>query len=240
MLDRLESAFRTQRRFLDDVGHELRTPITVVRGHLDLMDPSDPGEVTGTVDLVSDELRRMSRLVDDLIVLARSEQPDFVVVAAVDVTSLLDDVFAKMSGMARRGWSLDAVAEGTVLLDRDRITQALLELATNAVRHTVEGDVVALGGARLRLWVRDSGPGISPDDVERVFGRFVRGSGERGSGLGLAIVAAVAHGHGGRVVVDSRPGEGATVVLDLPVAPGSEPAEPVAGPSPRAPLRRAR
>ncbi|MGF1646120.1 MAG: ATP-binding protein [Kineosporiaceae bacterium] len=241
MLDRLESTFAAQRRFLDDVGHELRTPVTVVRGHLDLVDCADAPDVRATRDLVLDELGRMSRLIDDLLTLARTEQPEFVVVAAVDLEALLDEVLVKMSGIADRSWCLESEVRGEVLLDRDRITQALLELASNAVRHTRDGDVVALGasrvgagaGDRLLLWVRDTGPGVAPEDASRVFERFGRGAGESpgsGSGLGLAIVSAVAEGHGGAVRLDHRRGDGATFVFDLPWRPAPGPATPPASP----------
>lgn len=227
MLDRLEAAFATQRDLLDDVGHELRTPVTIARGHLDLVDPEDPDDVRQTRDIVLDELDRMSRLVDDLITLARAERPDFVRAAPVDVTELTDEVVDKLAGLADRDWRIDALATGQAVLDRPRITQALLQLASNAVAHTRSGDVVAVGSQRihdpgtdrLRLWVRDTGPGVDPLDEERIFVRFGRGSAETrdsGTGLGLAIVQAIAAGHGGTVALENAPGSGATFVLDLP------------------------
>ncbi len=228
MMARLEAAFVSQRRLLDDVGHELRTPITVVRGHMDLVDPDDPADVGITREIVLDELSRMSRLVDDLLTLARSDGPDFVVTAPVDIVILVDDVLVKMVAMAPRAWRLDAVAEGTVALDRERVTQALLELAVNAIRHTGTDDVIAVGSALewsneqawVRIWVRDTGSGLDPEDEGRVFQRFERGSGEGsdgGSGLGLNIVSAIAAGHGGHVELDNNPGTGATFALVLPV-----------------------
>lgn len=227
MLDRLQQAFASQRELLDDVGHELRTPVTIVRGHLEMVDPDDPEDVRSTRVLLLDELDRMSRLVDDLITLARSERPDFVVTAMVDVTLLTDEVAEKLTALAPRSWRVDALAEGSAMLDRDRLTQAVVQLASNAVRHTSGGDVVAVGsrrvgspdGDRLQLWVRDTGPGIDPADQARIFQRFSRGSGaarDSGTGLGLAIVQAIAAGHGGSLQLRSVPGEGATFVLDLP------------------------
>jgi two-component system OmpR family sensor kinase len=233
MLDRIEAAFGSQRDLLNDVGHELRTPVTIVRGHLDLVDPDDPDDVRATRDLVIDELDRMSRLVDDLITLAKSERPDFVRPEPVDVTVLTDEVTEKLTGLADRQWRIDGLAVGEIMLDRSRVTQALLQLGSNAVSHTGPGDVIALGsdrvrdphggpGDRVQLWVRDTGPGVDPADEERIFQRFGRGSGETrdsGTGLGLAIVQAIAVGHGGHVLLENAPGRGATFVLDLPWVP---------------------
>lgn len=233
MLDRLQGAFASQRDLLNDVGHELRTPVTIVRGHLDLVDPQDPADVRATRELVLDELDRMSRLVDDLITLAKSERPDFVRPEPVDVTVLTDEVVEKLAGLAKRQWRIDGLAAGEIMLDRARVTQALLQLASNAVSHTYDGDVVAVGSGRVRshddpggdrvqLWVRDTGPGVDPADEERIFQRFGRGQGETrdsGTGLGLAIVQAIAVGHGGHVLLENAPGDGATFVLDLPWEP---------------------
>lgn len=222
MLDRLQDAFDGQRRFLDDAGHELRTPITVIRGHLELMG-DDQDERAQTLHLVTDELHRMSRLVDDLIVLARSERPDFLVRSEVDIGDLLVDTLAKATALGPRAWSLDAVPEGSALLDRERLTQALLQLAANAAEHTEPAAVIALGGsidpAGVRVWVRDEGSGILPEDRARIFERFHRGSARRGpgSGLGLAIVERIAQAHGGTVTVRSAPGRGATFVIEIPL-----------------------
>ena len=217
MLSRLEAAFSAQRRFLDDAGHELRTPLTVLRGHLELLDTENADEVRGTRDLLLDELDRMSRLVGDLILLAKSDRPDFVVPAPSDLRSLTEDVLAKARGLGDRDWTLDEAADGTALLDEQRITQALLQLADNAVKHTGPGAVLAIGSAvdgsgsaRLRFWVRDCGPGVSPADRSRIFERFERGrvpAGDEGFGLGLSIVQAIAAAHGGSVgVEDAAPG----------------------------------
>jgi len=223
MLDRLEHSFGQQRRFLDDAGHELRTPITIVRGHLELLDPEHVPDTEATRALVLDEVDRMARLVDDLIVLAKSGRPDFVRAVDIDAGELTDEVLDKVRALGDRAWKLDERAEGTVRVDPQRVTQALLALATNAVQHTEPGDVIALGsaheGGRVRWWVRDTGPGVAPEDAERIFERFQRGGqvrGPEGSGLGLSIVRAIATAHGGRVRLDSEPGEGATFTLVLP------------------------
>jgi two-component system, OmpR family, sensor kinase len=223
MLDRLGASFEEQRQFLDDAGHELRTPVTIVRGHLELLDPSDPVETAETRDLLLDEVDRMSRLVEDLVLLAKARRPDFVRLGDVDVGRLTDDVLEKARPLGERAWRLDDRGEGVVRADGQRLTQALLQLADNAVKHTPPGTQVAIGSAVLadevRLWVRDAGRGIDPADHGRVFERFGRteeGRGTEGSGLGLSIVQAIADAHGGRLELDSAPGRGATFTLVVP------------------------
>ncbi|MFD6178346.1 MULTISPECIES: sensor histidine kinase [unclassified Isoptericola] len=229
MLDRLEGSFESQRLLLDDVGHELRTPLTIVRGHLELMDPADPADSAETRDLTLDELDRMHRLVDDLVTLATVGQPDFVRPSPVELGRLTDDVLDKARTLGERTWLVDSRTDARTLADAQRLTQAWLQLAANAVKFSAPGSVVAIGsrttpdGARVRLWVRDEGVGIAPDDLGRVFERFARGEhdGERrdGSGLGLAIVAAIAHGHGGDVSVESAVGRGSVFTVEIPVLP---------------------
>ncbi|GAA1806310.1 HAMP domain-containing sensor histidine kinase [Actinomadura chokoriensis] len=224
MLDRLEAAFATQRRFVDDAGHELRTPLTVIRGHLELMG-DDPGERAETRELLLDELDRMSRIVEDLLVLAKAERPDFLAPGDVDLADLTVEAVAKARGMAARRWRVGGVAEVRMVADRQRLTQALMQLAANAVRHTGEDDTIEIGsavrGSMVVLSVRDTGPGVAEADAARIFDRFVRAdSGPRptdGAGLGLAIVASIARAHGGRAAVEHPPGGGARFVLELPL-----------------------
>jgi signal transduction histidine kinase len=223
MLDRLEASFSEQRQFLDDAGHELRTPVTILRGHLELLDPSVPAETSETRILLLDELDRMSRLVEDLILLSKARRPDFLQPADVDVGRLTDDVMDKVGPLAPGAWQVGARAEGIVRADRHRLTQALLQLADNAVKHTTAGTALAVGSSLadgcLRMWVRDTGPGIAVQDQDRIFERFGRtdtGRGTDGSGLGLAIVRAIAAAHGGRVELLSTPGQGATFTLVIP------------------------
>lgn len=223
MLDRLETAFESQRRFLDDAGHELRTPVTIVRGHLAVMG-DDPEERAQTLKLVEDELKRMSRLIDDLIMLARSERPGFVELAPTDLTDLIVETLAKSTSLGERAFSISSLPEGVALLDQNRITQALLQLVSNAVRYSSDGDSISLGGrvadSRIRLWVTDAGIGIAEEDQEGIFQRFTQGThrgNTPGRGLGLAIVTRIAHAHGGTVEVESELGVGSTFVLDLPL-----------------------
>ncbi|MBF8191895.1 HAMP domain-containing protein [Nonomuraea sp. K274] len=224
MIDRLEQAFVVQRNFLDDAGHELRTPITVVRGHLELMG-DDPADRAETLALVTDELDRMNRIVEDLLTLAKAEQPGFLSLEEVELADLTVSVVAKARALGERKWRVDEVAEARLPADRQRLTQALMQLLANAVRHTEDDDLIAVGSAvrdgRVDLWVRDSGPGVAPADQERIFGRFMRGAGRTGAhdgaGLGLAIVRSIAEAHGGGVRVVGAPAGGACFVISLPL-----------------------
>jgi signal transduction histidine kinase len=225
MLDRLAAAFAVQRAFVDDAGHELRTPITIVRGHLELMG-DDPTERRETVALVTDELDRMARIVDDLLLLAKAEQADFLRPEPLEATDLTTDLLVKARTLGPRRWRLDACAEGVVVADRQRVTQAVLNLVRNAVEHTEADAEIGLGSAwepaGLRVWVRDTGPGVDPAERDRIFERFARGRGCRrsdGAGLGLAIVRSVAQAHGGRVELGDTPGHGATFAVVLPGSP---------------------
>jgi len=228
MLDRVESGVSAQRRFIDDAGHELRTPITIVRGHLEVLDPNDPADVDATVALVDDELERMNRMVSDLLLLARSEHPSFLKTRAVDIGALTRDVFEKVTQLGERDFTLEAVAEVTAVVDPQRITQALVALTDNACLYTEAGQRIDIGseivGGWLRFKVADSGPGVSEADRTRIFERFARGSagGQRsdGAGLGLSIVQVIAVAHGGHVDVGSIPGRGATFTVVVPVRGG--------------------
>jgi two-component system, OmpR family, sensor kinase len=234
MVDRLETAFATQRAFVDDAGHELRTPITIIRGHLELLG-DDPDERRETIALVTDELDRMSRMVDDLLLLAKLEQPDFLHPEPIEVEPFTGELLAKAATLGRRDWRLDQAAATAVVADPQRLTQAIMNLARNAVEHTGDDAAITLGSAarpgEVRFWVADTGPGIAPAEQAAIFERFVRGGDRRrrsdGAGLGLAIVQAVADAHGGRVELDSRPGAGARFTIAIPTPDlhfnGSEP-----------------
>lgn len=230
MLDRLEEAFASQRRFFDDVGHELRTPITIVRGNLELL-PDQPEGRARAVAIATDELDRMARMVDDLLTLARAERPDFVTLEPTDLRELLLETAEKAEAIADRRWHVVPPPEGSeVFVDPQRIAQALLQLIDNAVGHTVAGDRVELegrvGADQVVLTVRDDGRGLDPQDLERIFDRFERGSrpSRDGTGLGLSIVAAIARAHGGTVHAEGAPGRGASFTVTLPAARPAAPA----------------
>lgn len=229
MMDRIEESFATQRNFINDAGHELRTPITIIRGHLELMG-DDPQEQQETIALVMDELDRMSRFVEDLVLLAKAEHPDFLQLETVDIGTLTEELFAKAQALGNRNWELDGIALCRIVADRQRITQAMMNLAQNAVQHTIYEDSIAIGsvvsGSNVRFWVRDTGEGIAPIDQQRIFDRFARAANSRrrseGAGLGLSIVRAIAEAHGGKVYVNSQLGTGSTFAVVLPIDEPSE------------------
>ena len=230
MLDRLEAAFGSQRELIRDVSHELRTPITIARGHLEVMG-DDPVERAETLELVTDELDRMGRLVDDLVTLARAERPDFLRTEAIDIAGFTGAVLAKSSSLGERRWTLDVKTDGRIEADPQRLTQALVNLADNAVKQTNPGARIEIGaaldGGEARFWVGDEGHGLSAAEQRTLFDRFARGRGGaryEGTGLGLAIVRAIADAHGGRVEVSSRPGRGARFTIVIPAR--RVPAEP--------------
>jgi signal transduction histidine kinase len=223
MLDRLEGVFRSHRAFVQDVSHELRDPLTICRGHLELLGDT-PEERSRTIGIVLDEIDRMGRIVDDLQVLAEAEQPDFLRTEWIDLGLFAPELTAKASALGPRRWMLDLTADGSFLADRDRLTEAVMNLAHNAVQATREDETIGIGTAvtenEVRIWVRDTGRGIAISDQERIFDRFARGKDAhrryRGGGLGLAIVRAISESHGGRVELDSRLGEGSTFTIVLP------------------------
>ncbi len=231
MLDRLASAFASQREFIADASHELRTPLTVIRGQLEVLaaqeDPSVE-DVRRAERLVHAEITRISRLVDDMLLLAQAERSDFLRLEPIDLPRFVTDLWDGVSLTADRRFELGDVPRGSLRADPDRLAQALRNLAGNAVSHTREGSglvrlqVERTDGDRVRFVVLDDGPGIPDAERERVFERFHRIDSSRarrdgGAGLGLAIVRAIAEAHGGHVrAADSVNGGGARVELELP------------------------
>jgi two-component system, OmpR family, sensor kinase len=225
MLDRLEAVFRNQREFVRDANHELRDPLTIIRGHIELMaEDDDREERQRTITIVLDELDRIGRIVGDLQLLAEAGQPGFLDLEWIDAELLSHELISKASALNAREWVLDEAATGTFFADRHRLTEAVMNLAHNAVQHTTEGDTIAVGASLneydARIWVRDTGEGISVPDQSIIFDRFTRGSDAHrryaGGGLGLAIVKAIAEAHGGHVELESRRGEGATFTIVIP------------------------
>jgi two-component system, OmpR family, sensor kinase len=227
MLDRLEGALGSQRRLLSDVGHELRTPLTIIRGHLERL-PDDPDERAATVELLTTEVDRLARLVSDLRLLAQAERPDFLALGPVDAGDVIRDVASLAPALAARDWRTVHVEEAVVTADRERLFQALLNLVQNAASITEAGAVIELSLERDGPWVvfqvRDTGPGIRPEEVDRIFDRFERGStgGRGGLGLGLSIARAIALAHGGEIWAVNVPDGGARFSIAVPEA-GSRP-----------------
>jgi signal transduction histidine kinase len=223
MLDRLQIAIDTQRRFLDDAGHELRTPLTILRGQLEVLDPADPFDVTETRSLLLDEIDRMGRMVEELILLSKAQRPDFLVCRSIDLAPFTEDLLDKARALGDRHWRLHERGDAQFVGDAHRLTQAMLELARNAVKFSAVGSDISIGSraaaGEVRLWVCDAGVGIRAGELDRVFERFSRASsglGVEGSGLGLSIVEAIATAHSGRAEVVSEPGVGSTFTIVLP------------------------
>jgi signal transduction histidine kinase len=231
MLDRLAEAFHGQREFVADASHELRTPLTVIRGQLEVLAAQEnppAGEVQRVERLVQAEITRISRLVDDLLVLAQAEQTDFLQTEPIELHTFVAELWDGVSLTADRRFELGPIPEGTLLADPDRVAQALRNLARNAIEHTADEiglvrlEVERLAPDKIRFAVLDDGPGIPESERERVFERFHRTDPARtrsagGAGLGLAIVRAIAEAHDGQVRAGaSGAGAGARVELVLP------------------------
>ena len=217
------SLLERQERFLHDASHELRTPVTIARGHLELLRREQPD--APELDVALDELARMERIVERLLLLAKSEQQGFVF-EQIDVEAFLSDLFIRWSEVAPRAWRLDVDLAGRLLADPEALRNALDALLENAVKYTDPGDAVELaahadGTGGVVIEVSDSGAGVPPDALPLIFDRWARADGARtrergGAGLGLAIVAAVARAHGGRCSVEPQ-ARGTAFRLHLPV-----------------------
>jgi two-component system, OmpR family, sensor kinase len=238
MLERLEDAFARQRAFSSDASHELRTPLTVIRGQLEVLarqgHPS-ADDVRRVERLVRIEILRMERLVDDLLVLARADEREFLRLRLVDLSPFAEELIDGARPTAERRFELGPMPAGVVDADPDRLAQALRNLIRNAIEYTADGGLVRLTGSasgqRVTLAVEDDGPGIPPDQRERVFDRFHRMDSARtrvrgGAGLGLAIARAIAEAHGGTIYAGESPEGGARVVIELPGFRATGPLEP--------------
>lgn len=225
MADRLQANDRQRRDLMADVAHELRTPLAVVQGKLEgLLDGVYPRDDRQIEELI-DETRLLSRLVDDLGLLAQSERGALALRREpTDLPALLDDAARAMTKGARgAGVTLRVEAETVPLLMVDplRMREVLLNLLTNAIRHSPAGSTVSVrahaAGDTAVVEVRDDGSGIAPDDLPRIFDRFHRGSRSTGSGLGLAISKNLVEAHGGTIAAESTPGQGTTVRVTVPL-----------------------
>ena len=252
MLDRLSEAFGAQRDFIADASHELRTPLTVIGGQLEVLAAQEhpaPEEVRRVERLVAAEIARTSRLVDDMLLLARSERGGFLQYRELKLEPFVAELWLGARIGEERRFELSPIPDAILTADPDRLAQALRNLIRNAIEHTTAPDglvrleVTARPGGIVRFVVLDDGPGIEDDELEQVFERFHRTDDDRsrktgGAGLGLAIVRAIAQAHGGDARAVHNPAGGARLELDLPrlrlvrVPPGMGPrtTTPVAAP----------
>jgi signal transduction histidine kinase len=229
MLDRLTDAFTKQHEFVADASHELRTPLAAILGQVELLEAQEqpsPADIRRVAQLVQAETARMTRLVDDLLLLTKAEQTDLLRREPIDLRDFVGELWDGMTLLADRRFELGRVPAGTLAADPDRLAQALRNLISNAIEHTRERtgtirlEVDAGPSGQLLFSVDDDGPGIPLDQHERVFDRFHRVDSARdrqsgGTGLGLAIVRAIAQAHGGSVRADHSPLGGARITLRL-------------------------
>jgi two-component system, OmpR family, sensor kinase len=228
MLDRLDDAFARQRSFVSDASHELRTPLTIVRGQLEVLARQPDvsrDDVQRVTRLVSAEIERMERLVDDLLLLAKTEEGSPLERRPIELRDYVHDVFDALSLTADRRFELGGVSDLTIEADPDRLAQVIHNLGQNAVVHTSSGGLVRLSAAAngryVRFAVEDDGPGIPEAERDRIFDRFHRTDYSRarasgGSGLGLAIARALVEAHGGKIRACESPEGGARVEFDIP------------------------
>jgi signal transduction histidine kinase len=226
----LRASLQRQRDFVSNASHELLTPITIARGHIDLVrhyHAADNDEVAGACDTVVGELERMERLIDQLLLIEGAPTPGFLLPVEVDLPEFMRVLYQRWHVAAPRRWVLGAVTTAVVTIDRDRVVIALDELLENAVRHTQDQDRIEITavvrGGTVAFSVADPGSGIPPAAQARVFDRFYRVDGDRnrrsgGAGLGLSLVRAVAEAHGGHVSVRANRGGGSVFTIALPVS----------------------
>ena len=217
------SLLQRQERFLHDASHELRTPVTIARGHLEVLRRTSD-DTAPEIDVALDELGRIEQILERLLLLAKADQPDFVVLEPLDLEPFLEDVFMRWSEVAPRAWRLGALASGVLTVDQEALRCALDALLENAVKYSDHGDSIVVRSRSITgevvIEVEDSGCGIAPDALTHIFDRFARADAARtrvhgGVGLGLAIVDAIAKAHGGRCTVRSTP-TGTTFALRMP------------------------
>ena len=229
MLDRLQAVMTAQRRLLSDVSHQLRTPLTAARGHLEVLgrgNVDDPDEVRETLDVVIDQIDHTRSVVERLLMLGRAMEPDFLDTRPTEVRRLLGEVHGAVTVLAQREFVEPVAPDLVIDVDVEKLRGALMNLVDNAIRATHDGDTVAIIASVdferevLRISVEDSGPGIPQSEREAVLQRFQRpGARDRdGSGLGLAIVKAVAEGHGGWIEISTSSYGGAKVTMVLPIS----------------------
>jgi signal transduction histidine kinase len=212
-----------EKRFVQDASHQLRTPITIALGHAELIERSSDGQAGEDAQVVVEELLRLRRLADLLLTIAAGEEGRLSQHAEIQVDALVEETVRRWSPTPR-DWGIDELESATVVGDPDQLQLALDALIENAVAHTDPGDVITVGVHRRRgsivVTVVDRGVGIVGRDLDRIFDRFERSSSAsrnaRGLGLGLSMVKSVVESHGGRVAVQSSPGEGSVFELVLP------------------------
>jgi signal transduction histidine kinase len=229
----------TQRRFLQDASHQLRTPITIALGHAELLAGQLAGQEKHDIDVVVGELTRLRSLGERLLIIAASENPDFLRPEPVDLDRFIREAFLRWQSTARRDWQLGQPSGATVRADRERLGLAVDALLENAVQHTGPGDLIRLSASHgshpafARIVIEDGGTGIPRGELPHIFDRFRTGSSivaAGGTGLGLALARSIARGHRGEIRVRSTPGTGSRFDLMLPAMTAAGESPPVSRP----------
>jgi two-component system OmpR family sensor kinase/two-component system sensor histidine kinase BaeS len=228
MTAQLQSQDQQRRQLMADIAHELRTPLSVIQGRLEgLVDGVYPRDEARMAELLEDT-RMLARLVDDLRTLANAEAGNLPLrKEPTDLSVLLHDSVASFAGEARAAQIDLHVEEANELplveIDPLRIREVLTNLIANAVRHTSSGGRILVTAkttaGRVEVAVVDTGSGIPPEELSRIFDRFYKGASSRGSGLGLTIARNLVLAHGGEISADSEPGRGTRIRFSLPVKP---------------------
>ncbi len=254
MVDRLGASLTAQRRFVADASHELRTPLTSLEGMSEMLlmgaDQGDPNVVQRAARSMHAELRRLGRLVGDLLTLSRLDNTTPVRFTQLDAGRLAVEVAEQMRPLAEaKEIHLATICPGPAMVngEPDRLKQVMLNLVDNAIRHTPAGGEITVSAmddpkrGEVRIQVRDTGPGIDPKDLPHIFDRFYRGDASRArttgnTGLGLAIARAIVEAHSGSITAESVPGEGATFRVALPGVGRPIRREAPIAPLPQAPI----
>lgn len=229
MLDRMRRAYEEQRRFVADASHELRTPVAILRGNVELLRSGHltAGEGADSLAVIEDEAVRMGRLLDELLALARFESARDVALMPLQVHALLEEVASRSKALGERVLTVQGSDDLWIEGDKELLEQALLNLMRNALAHTLEGGAIELTctrqESRVRLAITDDGSGIPEEDLERIFDRFHRAPGTReesggGAGLGLAITKQIVELHNGTIAAENVQPHGARFVVELPLA----------------------
>ena len=225
LADERATLLERDERLLHNVSHELRTPVTIARGHLELLERR-LGEQSPELHVAFDELARMERIVERILLLARAEHPDWIERRPISLVAFLEDVFMRWAEVAPRAWRLGSIVDVTLDADETWLRAALDAILENAVNHTEPYAAIELSARGdlddVAITVTDGGNGIPEDSLEQIFERFARSDSSRsrregGAGLGLAIVAAIARAHGGSCSARNVEGAGASFELRLPL-----------------------